>query len=40
MGVTVDSGNSPYNVSATDSGDIVDSGGSMFVLSGGVADLT
>ena len=38
----VSKGNSPYKVSSghTDTGDIVISGGSMFVLSGGVADST
>jgi VCBS repeat-containing protein/autotransporter passenger strand-loop-strand repeat protein len=40
--VTVNKGNSPYNVSSggTDAYDVVVSGGSMFVLSDGVADLT
>jgi autotransporter passenger strand-loop-strand repeat protein len=42
MGVIVSAGNSPHNVSSghTESGDIVVSGGSMFVLSGGKADAT
>src|SRR6478609_672874 len=42
MSVIVSQGNSPYKVSAggTDSNDVVVSGGSMFVLSGGVANLT
>ena len=42
MGVIVSAGNSPHNVSSghTESGDIVVSGGSMFVLSGGKADTT
>jgi autotransporter passenger strand-loop-strand repeat protein len=41
-GVTVKAGNSPYNVSSgeTDTSDLVVNGGSMFVLSGGVADTT
>ncbi len=40
MSVIVSAGNSPYKVSAnqTDTGDVVVSGGSMFVLSGGAAD--
>jgi autotransporter passenger strand-loop-strand repeat protein len=40
--VIVSKGNSPYKVSSgrTDTGDTVVSGGSMFVLSGGVADAT
>ena len=40
--VIVSKGNSPYKVSSghTDTGDIVISGGSMFVLSGGTADST
>ncbi len=42
MSVIVSAGNSPYRVSANqiDTGDVVVSGGSMFVLSGGVADGT
>ena len=42
MSVIVSQGNSPYKVSSggTDSGDHVVSGGSMFVLSGGVANVT
>lgn len=42
MSETVSSGNSPYNVSSgqTDTGDLVVNGGSMVVLSGGVADTT
>ncbi len=42
MSVIVSSGNSPYDVpfGQTDTGDVVISGGSMFVLSGGVADTT
>jgi autotransporter passenger strand-loop-strand repeat protein len=42
MGVIVTSANSPYDVSAgqIDTDDVVDSGGYMFVLSGGIADLT
>jgi autotransporter passenger strand-loop-strand repeat protein/probable HAF family extracellular repeat protein len=42
VAVIVSKGNSPYKVSSghTDTGDIVVSGGSMFVLSGGVADST
>ena len=42
MGVIVSKGNSPYKVSSghTDSGDVVISGGSMFVLSAGVASAT
>ena len=42
MSVIVSQGNSPYKVSSglTDSGDVVISGGSMFVLSGGVASAT
>jgi autotransporter passenger strand-loop-strand repeat protein len=39
MGVTISSGNSPYDVSSgqVDTNDVVVSGGSMFVLSGGTA---
>jgi autotransporter passenger strand-loop-strand repeat protein len=42
MSVIVSQGNSPYKVSSghTDSGDVVVSGGSMFVLSAGVASAT
>ena len=42
MSVIVSKGNSPYKVSSghTDSGDVVVSGGSMFVLSAGVANAT
>ena len=42
MSVIVSQGISPYKVSAggTDSGDVVVSGGSMFVLSAGVASAT
>ena len=42
MSETVSSGNSPYNVMSaqTDTGDLVVNGGSMLILSGGVADTT
>jgi autotransporter passenger strand-loop-strand repeat protein len=42
VGTTVTKTNSPFNVSAghSDAGDVVLSGGSMFVLSGGVANTT
>ncbi len=42
MSVTVSKGNSPYKVSSghTETGDVVVSGGTMWVLSGGSADTT
>jgi autotransporter passenger strand-loop-strand repeat protein len=42
MGVIITSANSPYNVSAghIDTGDVVERGGSMYVLAGGIAQST